>query len=538
MPDLIIYFLKCNLALILFCAVHYFLLRPLTFYNLNRFYLLFALIFSLFFPLVNVQSWFADSPVLTGELVYVMIPDWEQVPITQVSFWDVLSVLFVLGSLYFLLRLGIRLYSLWLLHKQSVPARWQQIDYRQVFEQISPFSFWKSIYLNLQSHQEDDLAKIFEHELIHVRGLHTFDILLAECCRLVCWFNPAAWFIRHAIHENLEFIADRRVIRNGIDKKVYQLSLLNVATVEHPKGLPINNFNFKSLKRRIMMMNKKKSSGLHVGKYVFAIPVLALFLLMFTISKAYQPMDVVWSVVSAEKEEVGSDVVEDRSISVVPFDEERMRYLDTLVEGSGVLPAHIIEKLIEKNDGVVWSRDLVRRGTVVPVEGRSVIPDSVKVKVLGAKDGKNPLLVVDGVPMRGKDLSDIANPDDIESITVLKDDAAASIYGSEGKNGVIIIASKEGRGQMVRNQERVLVGKPLAGKEDMDAGVSSIIKSLNSPNLEEVLVVIDGKESTVAALGALSPQAVESVTILKDASAVAIYGDKGKEGVVIVVLKK
>lgn len=53
----------------------------------------------------------------------------------------------------------------------------------------------------------------------------------------------------------------------------------------------------------------------------------------------------------------------------------------------------------------------------------------------------SPLLVVDGLPVEGK-IEDL-NPYDIESVTVLKDAAAAAIYGARASNGIIVITTKK-----------------------------------------------------------------------------------------------
>ncbi|MEJ2678170.1 MAG: SusC/RagA family TonB-linked outer membrane protein, partial [Gemmatimonadota bacterium] len=85
--------------------------------------------------------------------------------------------------------------------------------------------------------------------------------------------------------------------------------------------------------------------------------------------------------------------------------------------------------------------------------------NGITVRVRGSSSiaaGNQPLYVVDGVPifredfgqlgLGGQDLSTITglNPDDIESIDILKDAAAAAIYGSRGSNGVIMITTKRG----------------------------------------------------------------------------------------------
>ncbi|MGI8635807.1 MAG: TonB-dependent receptor plug domain-containing protein, partial [Segetibacter sp.] len=69
---------------------------------------------------------------------------------------------------------------------------------------------------------------------------------------------------------------------------------------------------------------------------------------------------------------------------------------------------------------------------------------SIRVRGFGSINASSdPLFVVDGVPYVGN-TSNI-NPDDVESITVLKDAASSALYGSRAANGVVIITSKKGR---------------------------------------------------------------------------------------------
>lgn len=116
----------------------------------------------------------------------------------------------------------------------------------------------------------------------------------------------------------------------------------------------------------------------------------------------------------------------------------------------------------------------------VDVQSTSGAPgSSVQIKVRGAtsinEDGNtNPLYVVDGVPMdEGFDLQ-LLNPQDIESIEVLKDASSSAIYGSRGANGVIIVTCKKGNDDgkttltasvnlSISNPERYI---PIMGAED------------------------------------------------------------------------
>jgi TonB-linked SusC/RagA family outer membrane protein len=81
-------------------------------------------------------------------------------------------------------------------------------------------------------------------------------------------------------------------------------------------------------------------------------------------------------------------------------------------------------------------------GLTVITNGQPGTSSIVRVRGFGAFGGNEPLYVVDGVPV---DNTDFLNPDDIESTTVLKDAAAASIYGARAANGVIIYTTKKGR---------------------------------------------------------------------------------------------
>ncbi len=69
---------------------------------------------------------------------------------------------------------------------------------------------------------------------------------------------------------------------------------------------------------------------------------------------------------------------------------------------------------------------------------------SIRIRGSGSISASNePLFVVDGFPLMDSDISDI-NPNDIESMEVLKDASSTAIYGSRGANGVIMITTKRG----------------------------------------------------------------------------------------------
>ncbi len=119
--------------------------------------------------------------------------------------------------------------------------------------------------------------------------------------------------------------------------------------------------------------------------------------------------------------------------------------------------------------------------------------------------GNEPLWVVDGIPMMASDfrqISDVGvgggssstflNPNDIESITVLKDAAAASIYGSRAANGVILVTTKSGKSGRAKFTARAKYGvqqlandnnlRPLTGLEALEYKRTAVINAGQDPD--------------------------------------------------------
>lgn len=70
---------------------------------------------------------------------------------------------------------------------------------------------------------------------------------------------------------------------------------------------------------------------------------------------------------------------------------------------------------------------------------------SVRIRGIGSTNGGEPLYVVDGVPLDGVAGLNLLNPNDIQTIDILKDASAAAIYGTRGSNGVVMITTKRGK---------------------------------------------------------------------------------------------
>lgn len=589
MAFLLTYVLQVNLLLVIVYLGYALLLKNLTFYQINRAYFIVGIGFSFLYPFLDIKALFRQHIEPMGEVIHY-IPEFfvEQSVGTSVFTLNNLSLtVLAVGAAVFVVRLLMQLLSLLRIHLKSEPAIWKSFIYRNVLFPIVPFSFFNKIYINKQQHEERELLDIFKHEDIHVKGRHTFDILFTEIVLITCWYNPAVWLMRKAVRQNLEFLTDQQVLDKGVDRQVYQYSLLNVSK-QGANAAIANQFNFKMLKRRIMMMNKKRSSKLELSKYVFLIPVFVFVAGAFTVSKADDKIiEVVGYAKSTDmakvlhKPEVENDVIDVLESNVSDGDEKNGFMLDgKIVERKAIeaLNAVDIENVIANIDNsltkqygyksilnITTKKFAGTEGT--PSKIKSIAFDDIGELVIGgplqmASDkpvsydggfryesdvvdtsrnprvtirrttGEKPLFVVDDKLMGSDYDVGQVNVHEIESITVFKDSTATHLYGEEGKNGVVVIKTKKAAAKSSDTTQVRLRG--TIGGVGIVQG--RLIDSLG--NEKKPLIVVDGEPLMIGGLNSINPNDIASMTVLKDETSKVIYGEKAKHGVILITTKK
>lgn len=285
------------------------------------------------------------------------------------------------------------------------------------------------------------------------------------------------------------------------------------------------------------MMNKKRSSKLQLSKYAFLLPIIIFSAGAFTVTKAD---DHIIEVVNIAKE---TEVYE---LGQVLQTDDNPQLLDT-VEGLSVNQADTLSIVTS------GTKEEVGRELSDQMDEVSIFSDTIgstqRTIVLRNPHGikKDPLIVVDGVrkPL-GYDIK-VLDPNNIESIEVLKDAAAITVFGQDAKNGVVKIHTKKMDGTAVfslkggqadttkngRIRSVVVKGRAAAAQT---ADGSSLRNVLHIDG-KQPLIIVDGREKTDQDLQGIDPDAIESISVLKDAGAKAIYGDKGAHGVIHVTTK-
>ena len=283
------YLIKLSISVALVFLFYRLLLYRLTFYNNNRLYLLGYSLLSFIVPLINITSLVKNEHAYQYSIIHYIpaiekytnvrgsVPFVNTHSLFQLS--DLILMVFLTGTLALAARLVIRLFSILKMRKRAVMVIDSVPAVYQVNENINPFSFGNAVYINQKLHSQQELEEIILHEYVHVKQKHTLDILFAEILCMVNWYNPFSWLIRHSIRQNLEFIADREVLKNGIEIKKYQYHLLKM--VGNPSYHITNGFHFSSLKNRIAMMYTLKSTKLQLTNFLFILPLLLVTLAAF-----------------------------------------------------------------------------------------------------------------------------------------------------------------------------------------------------------------------------------------------------------------
>ncbi|MFT6844839.1 MAG: TonB family protein [Flavobacteriales bacterium] len=256
--------------LLLVVGIYNLVLKKLTFYTFNRYFLLLGGILSMSIPFFP-HGVFSSKSVFSNTLPIVDVSQrWQEMVPSQIStihhwFW------IICWSISILLLLTTLIQTSRLLKGKKVVI--DKLHYIVNNHKAAPFSLFKYIVVN-QLPLEKEIAI---HEKAHISQKHYLDLVLVQCIVWLNWFNPASWLLLRSVKNNHELLADRAVLSEGINKKNYQQLMVSQA-LSTPIPIFSNSFfNQSILKQRIMMMTKKQSNKKSLLKTLWMLP-LALFI--------------------------------------------------------------------------------------------------------------------------------------------------------------------------------------------------------------------------------------------------------------------
>lgn len=291
MENWLLYFAKVNGLIVLFYVMYVLFLRKETFFKSNRLYLILGLISSFIFPLITFTKtvWVESKPVIFDESISSNSIFVENIaPIEDTFNWnEVLIFVYLLISILVLIKITIEVVSFFKSIQNQDRKNEENYTLINSSQHENPFSFFNYIIINHQQFSEEELNHILIHESIHVKQKHSFDVLFSRIICAILWINPVIWLYRKAIIQNLEFIADNETFLIINNKHAYQKTLLKVV-ISNNQSTITNQFFQSLIKKRIVMLNTNQSHKKKSWKYAVILPFLIAFTLLFQIETVAQ----------------------------------------------------------------------------------------------------------------------------------------------------------------------------------------------------------------------------------------------------------
>ena len=293
------YLLEANLYLILFYGFYRLFLYKETFYILNRSYLIFSSLIAFALPFfqlgflktpivleIEVQPTSAINPVVTTSSISL---ENSQPSIFTID--NAVLAIYSLVVLFFLLKM------VWSLSKIVKMRKLPSIQLENGVKLIDlkdskiAFSFFNLLFLDPTLPEKNTIIK---HELVHIQQKHSLDVILFEILQAINWFNPVAYFIKKDIKLIHEYLADEETTNCDVEKYDYALFLIKNSSGIQNLMLTNQIFSSSVLKKRISMLNQKKSAAWARLKLLLVLPVVAGMLCISTMAftKNYASIDV------------------------------------------------------------------------------------------------------------------------------------------------------------------------------------------------------------------------------------------------------
>ena len=551
-----IYILKSSVCLVLFYLFFRLLLSKETFHRFNRMALLGVLFFSLLIPCIEVTTRHqveVQQAVLSIEQLLLMA-ELEATPANvgavqetpTISWVQIVLLVYLAGILFLVCR---NIYSLICLFRLVHSGKHEKLEKGVTLvvhnQEIAPFSWMKYIVISRKDLEENG-REILIHEMAHIHHRHSVDLLVADICIFFQWFNPGAWLLKQELQNIHEYEADETVINEGVNAKEYQLLLIKKAVGTRLYSMA-NSFNHSKLKKRITMMLKEKSNPWAKLKYLYILPVAAIAVTAFArpeISETAEEISRMSDALGMEQasllfsrlHDISAAKVNDLTAIVeakaVKTTEEPVQVAPVLKDTAKpvevkYIPAEVTEKL----QGTPFF-EVVEQMPEYPggmAAALEYIQKNMRYPETAKKNGTQGRVTVQFIIDKGGNVTD---PKVIRAVDKDLDAEAIRLIGTMPK-------WKPGmqKGQAVAVKYTLPVMFRLEGGEMKSSRTVEMSRRPGSL-LDSALVIVDGKEVTQSILNAINVDRIMSFSVLKDAASTAIYGERGKNGVILITLKE
>jgi len=285
----VVYLMQVSACTGIFYLFYYLFLRRLTFFKLNRWYLLATLLFSFVIPAITIPVSPAQASAIMRPAIYAqqaqrvieplpVVVNNRSIPVPQINWMLVIRYVYLVMALISITHLLISLALFFWRMRNEELLQIGNIKILKADKVIGNSSFLNVIFINDEGLEPYEVKQIIAHEMLHVSLMHSADRLIARLIQVILWFNPFAYLYIRAIEENHEFEVDR-IAANEDDKGIYAQLLFKLAS--SGQDYLFHGFSKVPIKKRIAMLFNQPTKNMKKIIYVFMLPLVVISCLAF-----------------------------------------------------------------------------------------------------------------------------------------------------------------------------------------------------------------------------------------------------------------
>ena len=512
-----------------------------------RLYLLASTAAAALIPLLRIPVWPGQVIVATPTVTAPDLADWtaEVLPDAEahaITPGHLCLGLYLAGAT---LILGIMLWQIFRIRRLRRGAEVTRTGkYRIVRTQqeIASFSFFRTIYIWAATPAAEMGAS-------HIAHRHSLERIVMETMKAALWWNPFVWIAARRLTEAEEFEADSDVLTSGYDRAEYMQTIFKQLFGYSPEIA--NGLRDSLTKKRFKMMTTQTKSRHSLLRLAGILPALIGLLCAFSFTTRA-------AVIVAPATGTGIETApgqETQNAGDEKKDKTRSVSIEVRSKDKGALSGAIVQ-VIGTTQGTVTDTDghaeiAVPGGSKLMISYPGYEPATVDTKQHSQKEASVVVLLRTENKAASSSNQGAATTEKQVAVTVLKDGEplpGAVITIKDTQKGVV--TDKSGHAEIYAPQGSILtvtyVGcKPylleVGEAARQFAGIPLESETPGTPVLSaeigKPLWVVDGIEVAPDFINKLDPNRIENITVLKDQSAVATYGQEARNGVVIITTK-
>lgn len=291
MSNFFMYLIEVSVCLATFYLLYAVAFSKQQFFQLNRWYLILGLLLSFIIPAIQFRTSVTGIPNMYGALL-------EQITVTgrlsesvvpSIELNTVIWLIYLSGVLILSIRFIAQLTGIVKLIRSATSIS-SRNGYTLVNIGKEEFigSFFRYILFSNQNRlSEAEAQLVIDHEVVHARQGHSYDVMLFEMIGIILWFNPFVHLFKKAISVNHEYIADQAVAQSEPQEYINLIATQALST----NGIRLtSSFNSSQIINRIKML-KTNTTRSTITRYLLVTPVLLLLFAVFSCKTMTAPQE-------------------------------------------------------------------------------------------------------------------------------------------------------------------------------------------------------------------------------------------------------